>query len=297
MFKKLAILLLVLMQAQWLVAHGVDGCMGNMQLGLNQLQGNTNFFSINTLLVRDQWSSIDFWGSPSITHNNTFITQINAKFFLKEKLAIRFNTAYLRNHEMGFDTDYSVRGMADSKLMLEYFVFNRKNEHNSSFLSFATGVELPTGTQNQLLLQNFSPGSGSYDIPLAVNYLYSKNFSGIKLQAFYQINNHSKAIVQYGDNYAASMSFFKMLGKKNWHLVPQAGFSFIGYKNSVSIYKNKVIENNNAFASLMASAGLTLEKKNWTAGINTNIGLKQHQLFLIDKRRLYWVNLSITRTF
>jgi len=296
MFLKTCFIALFSSIAVFSFAHGIDGCTAQMQIGFNQTQGLSNYFSFTSMLVKDSWISNNFWGLDEKNLNKTWLNQVNFKKFVSPKFAVTLSTAYLFNTEKISENKSHQQGFADSKILFEYFILNQTTEFQSTFLSLSSGLELPTGKktpQNQI--QTFAFSSNSLDMPFRLNFQHSKNQNGFKSQLFYQVNHQAKSGLTFGNSYTFSAAYFKGIQSKNILFVPQLGLNYTGYANSKQFYKNNVFEYQNAFRAFMLNVGGSIEKKTWVFTSDFNLALAFPKKISLSQRQVSWFTISIAK--
>jgi hypothetical protein len=126
---------------------------------------------------------------------------------------------YVYNLQTTSHQTYQAYGIRDPSLLLFYTrTWNWKNQ--SHFLSIGGGVKMPLGAyrvsyEKKLLNPYLQPGTGSWDIPLSYQYVFTHNErKGITLEGGYKYNTTNILEIKIGNSTQHFLHAFYKLEKK-----------------------------------------------------------------------------------
>lgn len=151
---------------------------------------------------------------------------IGNRFQLFGFLPYRYNMSRYNN------TESHNNGVGDATVMLNYTFINStdtipgKWEHR---LQAGMGLKMPTGGYSGVSVMdnegipNMQPGSGSWDIPVNINYTLTRAQTGLNTDISFVATTPNKFAYKYGNRLNVQVLGFYKLQAKKLTVLPQAG--------------------------------------------------------------------------
>lgn len=156
----------------------------------------------------------------------------------------------------------SAEGVGDITLMAGYVLLRPGEGKLTHSLMAGAGVKLPTGRytgiteRDQLGLPNIQPGTGSYDIPVNINYTLRHRTGGLNADVTYLLTTANRDNYKYGNRLSASLLYFYTLPGDRFSILPQAGFRLEQALHDYTDYKQQLLNKQSGGYMLFASGGV-----------------------------------------
>lgn len=136
------------------------------------------------------------------------------------------------------------KGLGDASFMFQYIFINNADSTSSKWkhrLQAGMGLKIPTGGYSGVSVMdnegipNMQPGSGSWDIPVNINYTLTRAQTGLNTDISFVATTPNKYVYKYGNRLNVQVLGFYKLQAKKLTVLPQAG---IRYEYALHDYDN-----------------------------------------------------------
>ena len=230
----------------------------------------SSHISSDVLSTTEDFSTAELWG----------------RFYPSKKIQVltfvpyHFNSQF-RNIDKSTE---SIQGLGDISILASYNLINTyadttyKKEVQHQLLA-GVGLKAPTGafaydpySVDEVANANFQLGTGSWDIPLNLNYTLKNKNSGINVNATYKINTKNANEYKFGNRTSLAAQAFRMMATQKTLFMPLIGF----YAETFPMDKVEGQLNEFTGGSLLAaSAGLETYTGKLTIGLNLQLPISQ----------------------
>ena len=162
-------------------------------------------------------------------------------------------------------------GLADSRLVTNYVICNRRTKGflNSLYLESGVGLSLPTGRydsdiHDKNLPENFNLGRGSLGTVFQLNTALDFGKFGLVFNNDVQWNSQTRSGYQFGHQYSSQLVAFKEFQLKKMQLIPNTGLAFETI--ALDRYPNGKQVPETGGNGLFLSAALNFKTEKWLAG-------------------------------
>lgn len=171
-------------------------------------------------------------------------TQLWGRYALGRRLQLfafvpyQYNTRYLSGTTTHMSGVGDITLLANANIVRTADTAKGKLRH---MLQAGVGVKMPTGSYKGVSqperegLPNMQPGSGSWDIPVNVNYTVRYSKVGANIDAAYTITTANKDNYKYGNRLNTQLSAFYSLNVGRVVMMPQLG---VRYEYALHDYDN-----------------------------------------------------------
>ena len=244
-----------------------DVCGGVVSPGTQGLLPTKQFHFIGTRFRYDHFTSNTNYSGVSRSSTEHFLRaslygrwQFASKFDLQAEVPFAYN---LQEEE---DSTRSHTGLGDISVVCNYELINNKNEakETSHILRSGVGMKLPTGyySKDAWETNNLFPGTGSFDLVLSTNYVFTKKKLGLLNEFSFLFPTENKAGYKRGESLIARMNGFYKIQLSNWQFLPALGASYI-FSNTDKIYNIPVTQTFNNGQSINSELSLNLISNKW----------------------------------
>lgn len=164
-------------------------------------------------------------------------------------------TGTYRNRDSSSNVRYT--GIGDASIQIGYRILLKKDSQEQVLLLHTT-CKTPTGAfipADGQILRAPSPGSGSWDIGLGLNYTYRTPNWGYYGELSFLLTTPNKQRYKVGNRSILAGTIFHSLKKNQWTLMPQAGFRSEYSLHDYQHYDRKWLDMHSGGLLLFASAG------------------------------------------
>ncbi len=270
------LLLTMLMGTTASLACDVCGAAGSNSLGI--LPGFKKHF------VSLRWNESSFVSrhTPASPESGTFTTAQSKEFFNVVDLWGRFYVhkrvqifAFVPlavrtkiDEDSGFER---LSGLSDVSLLANYVILNTGDSLNKKVkhgLQAGGGIKLPTGrfgvvSNNELVIPNMQPGSGSFDVLFNAVYTLKVKSFGVNYDVNYRINTANKHQYRFGNRTNTALRGFYWKNIQRSVMMPYAGVYF---EHADKDTKRQNVREYTGGQILAASIGMDVFIKNFGMG-------------------------------
>ncbi|WP_374173745.1 transporter [Flavobacterium tructae] len=240
---------------------------------------NNNFVGLR--YFKQSYTSRDgiFANSPWIDENFNTV-QAWARIPVTEKVQISALVPYhFHERQLTAGTE-NIAGLGDITVMALYTVFETQKDSTmfTHKISLGGGVKIPTGKFTEAnnigsINQSFQLGTGSWDFPLATEYVVKRKNLGLNTTLNYIFKTQNSKNYQYGDQFNYAATFFYLFNTKSIQIVPQAGLAGELYQTNKQHNLNLP---NTAGDILFGKFGLEAGKDKFSIGVNAMLPITQN---------------------
>ncbi|URC12766.1 MULTISPECIES: hypothetical protein [unclassified Flavobacterium] len=240
---------------------------------------NNNFVGLR--YFKQSYTSRDgiFANSPWIDENFNTV-QAWARIPVTEKVQISVLVPYhFHERQLTAGTE-SIAGLGDITIMALYTVFETQKDSTifTHKINLGGGVKIPTGKFTEAnnagsVNQSFQLGTGSWDFPLATEYVVKRKNLGLNTTLNYIFKTQNNKNYQYGDQFNYAATFFYLFNTKSIQIVPQAGLAGELYQTNKQHNLNLP---NTAGDILFGKFGLEAGKDKFSIGVNAMLPITQN---------------------
>lgn len=232
----------------------------------------------------EKFHSAELWGR--------FV--VNSKIHLFAFLPYSYN----RKNEEGKLSSY--QGLGDMTLLANYIIFNTADFRKSDWrhaLQAGVGIKLPTGKSNKrdpysnIIVQSIQNGTGSFDIPINLNYTLRYKDWGLSVDGSYKFNLANKRDYKFGDNINAALRAFYWFDINGISLLPSLG---LAYEKTFLAHDRGVEMPYSGRASLLSQVAVDFYYKNLIIGLQMQNPLAQN---LAQKQMKEFTRFRINLSF
>ena len=219
---------------------------------------------------------------PVVTYEKFHSAELWGRFVVNRKIHLFafLPYSYNRKNEEGKISAY--QGLGDMTLLANYIIFNTAEMRKSDWrhaLQAGVGIKLPTGKSDKkdpytnILVQSIQNGTGSWDIPINLNYTLRYKDWGTSLDASYKFNLANERHYQFGDNINVNWRAFYWFDINGLSLLPSLG---LAYEKTFLATDRNIIEPYSARESLLSQVALDFYYKNLIVGLQMQNPLYQN---------------------
>jgi len=249
-----------------------DICGGGLQMeGAN---GAIPFYTQNQLILR--YSKVDlahpntsFNGSSQIFEDQLSQLQLQGRFYLNKNWQLITSLPFAINQRVEEQRISKVNEIGDLNFQVNRFVLNTNDSVRRKtrvLWLLGMGVILPTGKYQQrdetklMLPIGLQAGQGAYQFSMANRITLRHGSWGFGNYTTFILPQVNELSYQMGNSISNSTLLFHVFSRKQWSLIPQAGFSFFSKSKDIR-YEEKV--NNTAVSLRQMQFGLDYYFKNY----------------------------------
>lgn len=202
----------------------------------NQTLGLLPQFSTHFVGLQYQYASSEskhpslFKGKADEQSFQTYRTaQIWGRYQVSKKIQLFGFLPYINNTNRETAQTTRSEGIGDATLMANLSISLKENKKWKRLLLAGAGIKLPTGTYTGMAnaerngVPNVQTGSGSWDVPINVNYTQKATRWGFNADLSYLLTTANKEQYKFGNRMNCAVSGFYWIEKKSVKIVPQAG--------------------------------------------------------------------------
>lgn len=217
--------------ATTVLACDVCGCAVS-----NQTLGLLPQFSKHFIGIQYQYSSSEsshpslFEGKPNEQSFQTYRTaQIWGRYQLGKRVQFFGFLPYINNVNKEATQVTNSDGIGDATIMANVSVPLPKNERWTRLLLAGVGIKMPTGQYTGITnaerngLPNVQTGTGSWDLPVNINYTQKVQKWGYNVDLTYILTTANQEQYKFGNRLNSAIVGFYWFEKKSFKIVPQAG--------------------------------------------------------------------------
>lgn len=177
---------------------------------------------------------------------------------------------YRSNVHISDNTYTYTNGIGDISLLVNRIIYSTPQCIDSGWrhrLQGGVGIKAPTGKYigtselQKSGVPNMQPGTGSWDVPINLNYTISKNAYGINVDASYSFTTVSKDGYKFGNKLNSQLSAFYHIQKGKLFLFPQIGFRYEYSLHDYDNYARRWLNTQTGGHILSATVGVQLYLK------------------------------------
>ncbi len=184
-------------------------------------------------------------------------------------------------------TGYSApaKGMGDATLLMNYTFFQTSDSSTSAIqqrLQGGAGIKAPTGAYQGITqleqqgLPNMQPGTGTWDIPVNLNYTLRYNNTGVNLDGSYNITTANRNNYKYGNRLNVQLTAFYWLQRNTLSILPQLGARYEYALHDYDNYRRKWLNEQTGGYIASAIAGVQAYYSNIALQLQYSRPLMQH---------------------
>ena len=231
MKQKITMLCVVLISSLYTLS-ACDSCAS----GLNSSGvGLLSTYRQNFVGVSWQRSMFDTSSDHSTGSKDRFETvEIRIRYQVSDRWSISFRQPFKNNTRIENKSERALRGISDTKLMVNYNLINNKSltEDLTLNVEASVGTKLSVGDyrpriQDENLPENFNISNGAYGYILQATPVLTKGDIGLLGNIYYQHNFESSNGYHFGDQLSTQwVMFYRWLVADNYTLLPFAGVQY-----------------------------------------------------------------------
>ncbi len=294
--KKAIILLFFIFWIKVGFTHGIDGCsMGGVLNGVNQV-GTSNYFGIQNIFFNSSSPFQDIWGNMQFDKSFGSSSSISGRYYYRHKIGLSATLNYTFYNETTQNLQSNFNGLGDSRLQIELPLLHKMENGKALFIGIKAGIEIPTGkVDDEIVLRNFSPGSGSWDFPIAAQIFKSNGKIGFNSKLFYQFNRFNQNGFSFGNQLNFNISLFKIYDLNKGKLSFSTSAQFLHFSNDQTTFQSEIysINNSRSFGLIRFNSQYTLKKTAFQLGISKSLIYHGNNLF---QEQPSWLSIGFLRT-
>ncbi len=240
---------------------------------------NSRFVGVRYMYQRYETTDGLYANSPWRTE--TFHTiQLWGRIPVGKKLNVTVMAPYHHNTRATETGSQSIEGFGDVTVLALYPVYSTLHDTLARLpqeLRLGAGVKMPLGTyasdNNGSINPGFQLGTGSWDVPLAAEYLITYRKWGVNAMVNYIVKTENANSYRFGNqlNYAGTV--FSLRESGSWTLSPQLGFA--GEKYDSNYQHNQRVANTSGDV-FFGKAAFEAGWKRWSMGTTVLLPISQN---------------------
>lgn len=261
--------LLLLCSSSMTYACDVCGCsLGNQSLGLLPKMGS-NFIGLQyqQLNYSSVSRSLSEWQPDTYANEQYRSTVVWGRYYIGKNWQLFAFIPYRFNTYQSGSTVINNNGVGDISLLINYSILRTANNSSNKlkqWLQVGAGVKAPTGKYTGISerersgLPTMQPGTGSWDIPVNLNYTVQYNKAGINADVSYNLTTANRDNYKYGNKLTARLTGFYRIMTGKLSIIPQVAISNQYALHDYDNYKRKWLNEETGGYILSARAGVQL---------------------------------------
>ncbi len=239
---------------------------------------NTNFVGVR--YFNQSYKSTDGLYSNSAWYDESYNTmQVWARIPVVKKVQLSALIPYHFHNRESANGKQNVSGIGDITLLGMYQLY-QTHKDSADFVHLVqagAGLKIPTGKFDEANNGSFNPsyqvGTGSLDYLLATEYVVKRKQFGLNTMLNYVIKTENDKNYRFGNQFNYSGTFFYLLEKEKYSIVPQLGFAGEVYEDNYQLGQ-KV--RNTAGDIFFGKLGFELGKDKFSVGANLMLPIAQN---------------------
>lgn len=239
---------------------------------------NTNFIGIR--YFNQSYKSTDGLYSNSPWYNENFNTlQLWARIPVVKRVQISALIPYhFHNRETNSGTQ-NISGLGDITVLGMYQLYQTHKDSTLFIhsLQAGAGLKIPVGkfdaTNNGSVNPSYQVGTGSWDYLLATEYVIRRQKLGLNTLLNYVIKTENDKYYQFGNQFNYAGTFFYLLKRDEYSIVPQLGFAGELYESNYQLGQKVRNTSGDIF---LGKIGFEVGKDKLSLGANVMLPIAQN---------------------
>ena len=239
---------------------------------------NTNFIGIR--YFNQSYKSTDGLYSNSPWYNENFNTlQLWARIPVVKRVQISALIPYhFHNRETNSGTQ-NISGLGDITVLGMYQLYQTHKDSTLFIhsLQAGAGLKIPVGkfdaTNNGSVNPSYQVGTGSWDYLLAAEYVIRRQKLGLNTLLNYVIKTENDKYYQFGNQFNYAGTFFYLLKRDEYSIVPQLGFAGEVYESNYQLGQKVRNTSGDIF---LGKIGFEVGKDKLSLGVNVMLPIAQN---------------------
>jgi hypothetical protein len=239
---------------------------------------NTNFIGIR--YFNQSYKSTDGLYSNSPWYNENFNTlQLWARIPVVKRVQISALIPYhFHNRETNSGTQ-NISGLGDITVLGMYQLYQTHKDSTLFIhsLQAGAGLKIPVGkfdaTNNGSVNPSYQVGTGSWDYLLATEYVIRRQKLGLNTLLNYVIKTENDKYYQFGNQFNYAGTFFYLLKRDAYSIVPQLGFAGEVYESNYQLGQKVRNTSGDIF---LGKIGFEVGKDKLSLGANVMLPIAQN---------------------
>jgi len=239
---------------------------------------NTNFIGIR--YFNQSYKSTDGLYSNSPWYNENFNTlQLWARIPVVKRVQISALIPYhFHNRETNSGTQ-NISGLGDITVLGMYQLYQTHKDSTLFIhsLQAGAGLKIPVGkfdaTNNGSVNPSYQVGTGSWDYLLAAEYVIRRQKLGLNTLLNYVIKTENDKYYQFGNQFNYAGTFFYLLKRNAYSIVPQLGFAGEVYESNYQLGQKVRNTSGDIF---LGKIGFEVGKDKLSLGANVMLPIAQN---------------------
>ena len=239
---------------------------------------NTNFIGIR--YFNQSYKSTDGLYSNSPWYNENFNTlQLWARIPVVKRVQISALIPYhFHNRETNSGTQ-NISGLGDITVLGMYQLYQTHKDSTLFIhsLQAGAGLKIPVGkfdaTNNGSVNPSYQVGTGSWDYLLAAEYVIRRQKLGLNTLLNYVIKTENDKYYQFGNQFNYAGTFFYLLKRDAYSIVPQLGFAGELYESNYQLGQKVRNTSGDIF---LGKIGFEVGKDKLSLGANVMLPIAQN---------------------
>lgn len=208
---------------------------------------------------------------PIVNANERYQTmQIWGRYCIGKKWQLFAFVPYKLNTYKTASTILRSQGIGDISVLVNYAILQTPDSATNALqhrLQGGVGIKAPTGsfagiTERELSgLPNIQPGTGSWDIPVNINYTVRHESIGVNVDAAYNITTASTDKYKYGNKLTSQLTGFYWLNTGFISILPQLSANLEHMLHDYDNYNKKWLNEQTGGTIISARAGVQMYYK------------------------------------
>jgi len=217
----------------------------------------------NSPWVDENFNTIQLWGRIPVAKRVQVSVQLPYHFFNRDLSAGAQN----------------IDGLGDLTVLGLYTLYQTDADSTatSHTLQIGGGIKAPTGkydsANNGSVNPSFQLGTGSWDYIVAAEYVIRHNTLGLNTMANYVFKTENSQDYRFGNQFNYAGTFFYVVEKENFAIVPQAGLAGEIYATNRQYGEDVPLTKGNI---LFGKLGLEAGMGNFSIGLNGMLPITQN---------------------
>jgi hypothetical protein len=241
-------------------SQACDACGSglNLQLGLiPNLQRNYLGIRYQQFHFYSHDEHVSLNETQAHSHEIFRTVEIYGNFSLSRRIQVFASLPYkISSRETAYKT-YTIRGIGDAQILIRYKLLETKSKFTQT-LFLSSGIKFVTGKYNEvqqgsLLHEYLQCGSGSYDFPFHINYIFKKDKFIFNSDLYYLMKSENKMKYKFGNSMGMNAQCYYQINKQQTVFMPQIG---LVYAMNEKDKRNNEIERISGSQQLLGQIGI-----------------------------------------
>lgn len=204
------------------------------------------------------------------------------RLYLNKRWQLFAFVPYKINSYSSSNGDTAINGIGDVSVLASYTFINTADDNVFMHrLQGGIGIKAPTGVYSGISERvrqgtpNIEPGSGSWDVPLNINYTAKHNNAGINVDAMYNITSPGADRYKFGNRLSTQLTGFYWLQLGKVSILPQATIQYDQALHDYEDYDKKWLNTQTGGHIIVAKPGAQVYYKNLGLQVAYSIPLWQ----------------------